>query len=145
MAGEMLIKRRRGRPYGHRLSEESKERIRRSRVGRRHCQETKDKISKSLSAYFKGKDSLSMSMEVEYANVSPEAAEWIYDNREVIDESEFIMTDKRLMYLKQLEICMGSELEQLFGHNKTPEFLLLLKEDLSSIDKELVQELLSLL
>jgi hypothetical protein len=145
MWGETPIKKRRGRPYGHRLSEESKERIRRSRTGRRHCQETKDKISRSLSSYFKGRDSLSMSMEYEYSEMSPEAIDWICDNREFIDDSEFIMTEKRLMYLKQLEICMGNELEQIFGHNKTPEFLLLLKEDLSAIDPELVKELLSLL
>jgi hypothetical protein len=145
MGVETPIKKRRGRPYGHRLSDESKERIRRSRLGRHHCQETRDKISRSLSAYFKGKDSLSVSMEYEYSELSPEATDWIYENRESIDDSEFIMTEKRLMYLKQLEICMGSELEQLFGHNKTPEFLLLLKEDLASVDQNLVKELLSLL
>jgi hypothetical protein len=84
-------------------------------------------------------------MEYEYSELSPEATDWIYENRESIDDSEFIMTEKRLMYLKQLEICMGSELEQIFGHSKTPEFLLLLKEDLASVDQELVKELLSLL
>ena len=138
------VKKRRGRPFGHRLSEISKDRIRRSRIGTHHRQETRDKISRSLSEYFRKRDSLSVSLEYEYAEVSEEATDWIFENREDIDISESIMTERRLSYLKQLEICMGHELEQLFGHNTTPEFLLLLKEELAEAGFDL-SELQSLL
>lgn len=131
--------RRRGRPFGHRLSELSKDRIRRSRIGTKHKQETKDKISKSLSAYFKKRDSLSVSLEYEYTDVSSEAVEWIFNNREDIDESESVMTERRLSYFKQLEISMGHELEQLFGHNNNPEILLMLKQELSDAGIDLAE------
>jgi len=39
----------RGRPEGHKLSQESKDKIRDGRLGKRHTQETRDKISMSLS------------------------------------------------------------------------------------------------
>jgi hypothetical protein len=56
------------------------------------------------------------------------------------------MTEKRLSYLKQLELNIGSDIEHLFGHNSTPEFLLLLKEELSELfGREKVQELCSLI
>jgi hypothetical protein len=43
----------RGRPVGYQLSEESKDKIRNGRMGTRHSQKTRDKISKSLKKYFK--------------------------------------------------------------------------------------------
>jgi len=126
----IIIKRKRGRPSGHRLSNDTKEKIRRKRLGRSHSQRTKDKISKSLIAYFKNKESLSMSIEHEYSYISEEAVEWISEHREEIDVTEHVMTEKRLMYLKQIEICLGSDIEYLFGHNATPEFLMILKEEM---------------
>lgn len=136
---------RRGRPFGHRLSEETKNKIRIGRSGTKHRQDTKDKISRSLSAYFKKRDSFAASLEYEYTNISDEALDWIDDNRGDIDVSDSIMTERRLLHLRQLEINMGNELEQLFGHNANPEFLLLLKEQLISQDLILVVELLSLI
>lgn len=47
------MRRRRGRPTGFRLSEESKAKISRSKTGYHHSQKTKDKISSSLINYFK--------------------------------------------------------------------------------------------
>ena len=43
----------RGRPIGHKLSEESKDKIRKSRTGKAQTGETKTKISNSLKNYFK--------------------------------------------------------------------------------------------
>lgn len=139
------ILRRRGRPFGHRLSEETKNKIRIGRSGTKHRQDTKDKISRSLSAYFKKRDSFAAALEYEYTNISDEALDWIDDNRDDIDISDSIMTERRLLHLRQLEISMGSELEQLFGHNANPEFLLLLKEELIRQDIGLVAELLSII
>ena len=146
MGDEVKINRRRGRPFGHRLSEETKDKIRNRRLGTHHSQETKDKISKSLIKYFRKRNSLSASIEHEYSYVSEEAAGWVYDNRDAIDETEYVMTEKRLSYLKQIELCLGNDIEHLFGHNATPEFLLMLKEEIVELfGKDRVKELCSLI
>jgi hypothetical protein len=123
-------KRGRGRPLGYRLSDETKNKIRQKRLGSSHSMETRNKISKSLLAYFKSKNALSISMEVEYSSFPEEAVEWIYINSDEINDSDGILPEKRLISMKQLEICLGSDIEFLFGHNTTPEFLMLLKEEL---------------
>ncbi len=130
MEEQIVINKKRGRPYGHRLSEETKDRIRQKRLGCCHTKKTKDKISQSLVAYFRKRDSLSLSLENEYSYVSDEAVDWVCEHREDIDKTEHVMTERRLMYLRQLEICIGSDIEYLFGHNITPEFLMILKEEL---------------
>ena len=148
MEDEFIVLRRGrvGRPSGHRLSDRTKEKIRQKRLGCCHTQETKDKISRSLTEYFRKRDSLSASIEHEYADVSDEAVEWIAEHKEEIDVTEHVMTEKRLMYLKHLEICIGSDIEYLFGHNATPEFLMLLKEELEETESDVdVSELHSLI
>lgn len=47
----MLV--RRGRPTGHRLSEKSKRKISKSKMGQTHTDETREKISNSVIEYFK--------------------------------------------------------------------------------------------
>jgi hypothetical protein len=129
----MDIVRKRGRPIGHKLGEATKERIRQKRVGTSHTEETKNKISKSLITYFKTKDKLSDSMEYEYSYVSGEATDWVAENRDAIDETECVMTEKRMSYLRQLEISIGNGIEDIFGHNATPEFYMLLKEEMKEL------------
>lgn len=143
MESEIKITKKRGRPFGHRLSEETKERIRQKRLGTKHSQETKDKISQSLIKYFKKRDTLSDSMQYEYSYISEEAVDWVNEHREEIDAIEYVMTEKRLLYLNQLEICFGGDIEHIFGHNATPEFLVLLKEAVK--DLECIEELHSLI
>jgi hypothetical protein len=123
-------KNRRGRPLGYKLSDATKDKIRQKRLGSSHSMETRNKISKSLLAYFRNKNALSVSMEVEYGDFPEEAVEWIYMNSEDINASEGVVPEKRLSSMNQLEICLGSDIEFLFGHNTTPEFLILLKEEL---------------
>jgi len=135
---------RRGRPFGHRLNDNTKDKIRQHRLGTHHDQETKDKISKSLSEYFKKRDSFSRSINQEYSEISSEATEWIDENSDELDKEADILTERRLMYSRQLEISLGHEIEVLFGHNATPEFLLLLKEELIEKDVD-IKELISLL
>jgi hypothetical protein len=142
MSEEHLIKRR-GRPFGHRLDENTKKKIRQRRLGTHHSQETRDKISRSLSEYFKGRDSFSKSINHEYSEVR-EAVEWIGENSDELAKESIILTERSLLYSRQLEISLGHEIEVLFGHNATPEFLLLLKEELSE-NKMSVKELISLL
>jgi hypothetical protein len=144
MEDNFKIKRGRGRPLGYKLSDHTKEKIRRKRLGTHHTEETKNKISKSLIEYFKKKNSLSTSIEYEYSEISDEAVDWIYENRDALDRTEHVVTERRLLSIKQLEICLGSDIEELFGHNTTPEFLMMLKEDVQRLGYDL-KELHSLI
>lgn len=145
MGEEIKISRKRGRPVGHKLSEYTKDKIRYGRLGTHHSKETKNKISRSLIAYFKKRDSLASSIAHEY-NYSDEAVEWVHNNKEDIDATEHVITEKRLSYLNQVELCLGGDIEKLFGHNATPEFLLILKEEIAkAFGKDRVAELCSLL
>jgi hypothetical protein len=129
MDEEVKVKRQPGRPRGYKLSESTKEKIRAKRLGVKHSKETKDKISKSLINYFKNKDSLADSIEYEYSTISKEAVKWLVANKDDIDETEYVLTDRRLWFLQKLELCVGKDVE-LFGHDTTPEFILCLKEEL---------------
>lgn len=123
----------RGRPEGYKLSENSKDKIRQKRLGTHHSKETKNKISKSLKEYFRKKDPLSQSIEQEYSEISEEAVDWVCENRREIDrEDNDFVSDKKLTHLRQLEISFGTDLENIFGHGNTPEFILLLREELES-------------
>ena len=141
---DMDEKRDRGRPIGFRLTDESKDKIRQKRLGSTHTEETKDKISKSLAAYYKKRDSLSDSMEYEYGCVA-EAVDWIVDNKEEIDDMEHVLTERKLIYLRQLEMCFGYDID-IFGHNQNPEFILMLEEELKKLGcEEELKELYSLI
>lgn len=126
---QIKIKHNRGRPLGFRLLEKSKEKIRRSRLGTHHTEKTKNKISQSLIAYFKSRDSFTESIRNEYKDYPPPVDDWFVDHKELLDESESIMAEGKLTYLQQIEMCYGNEIEK-FGHDAGPEFLLMLKEEL---------------
>jgi len=132
------VKKKRGRPAGLRLSEQSKEKIRRSRYGMHHSEETKDKISKSLRKYFKERDPLSESMRHDYEYFPKYVKKWIINNKEDINKTECVITEKKLSFLSKLELCFGFEIDK-FSHNATPEFFILLKEEL--IDQGKTDEL----
>ena len=121
--------RKRGRPMGYELSDETKDKIRLSRIGKSHSRETRNKISRSLIRYFRRKDPVSEGIEHEYKYFPDEAKQWICDHKDDIDDTDDILTNKRIIYLSQLEVCYGSDIEN-FCHFATPEFLVLLKEDL---------------
>jgi len=133
---DVKIVRKRGRPVGYKLSEESKNKIRLKRLGTCHSLETRNKISRSLKAYFRQRDSLSKSIKDEYLYISDEAIDWIVDNKDEIDSTENVMSTRRLNNLQQLEVYFGSEIENLFGHQMTPEFLVLIKEVLQKLRSE---------
>jgi len=128
----------RDRPIGYKLSEESKDKIRVSRFGTHHSEETKDRISRSLTKYFREKDPLSESIRYDYRNFPKKINNWISDNKKEIDKTEHVMTEKKIFFLGQLEICSGFDIDN-FSHETTPEFLILLKEEL--IEKGLTEEL----
>lgn len=141
MDGETIKKP--GRPVGYELSDVSKNKIRQSRIGKVHSIETRNKISISLIKYFRAKDPVSIGIENEYKNFPSIAKQWLYDHRMEIDSTEGIMANKRIDYLSQQEVCYGSEIES-FCHYATPEFYLILKEDLDgNVDD--IKELASLI
>jgi hypothetical protein len=137
----------RGRPKGHKLSEETKEKIRIKRLGTHHSQKTRDKISKSLSEFFNCRRSVSDSLGEEYIYISEDASRWIFENDEEIDENlKNVITNKRIASLRQIEIALGMDVDQFFGHDANPEFLLLLKERIEEGgDKEILNEFISLI
>jgi hypothetical protein len=94
--------------------------------------------------HFKRKDPLSESMEKEFKYLSEEACDWVSDNECELNDTDDVITNKRILYLNQIEMSYGNDIER-FCHNATPEFLLMLKEDLmeSGMLKEL-EELNSL-
>ncbi len=131
-------KRRRGRPKGFRLSEASKKKISKSKEGQRHTQETRDKISKSLILYFKKLNPLSEEIEKRYCRCDDDdMCGWVQDVRSDLDNLTDVMTDRSLRNTRRIEITCGNFIE-FFGHNMTPETIILFKEfcKLNGLDPE---------
>jgi len=121
-------KKRRGRPKGFRLSEESKQKISKSKEGQRHTQETKDKISKSLILYFRKLNPLSEEIEKRYCRCDDDdTCGWVHDVRNDLDSLTDVMTDRSLRNTRRIELTCGNFIE-FFGHNVTPEMIVLFKE-----------------
>lgn len=121
-------KRRRGRPKGFRLSEESKIAISKSKEGQTHTQKTKDKISRSLIIYFRKKNPLSEEIEKRYCSTDNDALYgWVQDVRKDLDDLEDVLTERSMRNKRRIEISCGNNIEY-FGHNITPEIILLFKE-----------------
>jgi len=118
----------RGRPTGHRLSDESKKAISEAKKGQEHSQETKDKISKSLIIYFKKLNTLSEEVIDRYCRIGDDViCDWINEVAEDLDESDEILTERRMRNSRRIEICCGQNIEY-FSHNLTPEVIVLFKE-----------------
>jgi len=123
----------RGRPLGFRLSEESKIAISMSKIGHHHSKSTKDKISRSLLLYFRRLNPLSKELLNYYKKRSEEGKqweegiEWVATVKDEIDMSESILTIRDLRNKAKIEDKTGKDIES-FGHNITPELLLMFKE-----------------
>lgn len=118
----------RGRPVGHKLSEESKRAIAESKRGQHHKQATKDKISKSLLIYFSQFNSLSEEITNKYCRTDDdELCQWAEDVRDELDESEDIFTNKTMRNTRRTELTSGQHIE-FYSHNLTPELLIMLKD-----------------
>jgi len=121
-------KRRRGRPTGFRLSEESKKAISESKRGQRHTQETKDKISRSLILYFRKLNPLSDEIEKRYCRMDDDTAcDWVNAVRDDLNNLNDVMTDRSMRNTRRIELTCGNNIE-LFGHEITPEVIVLFKE-----------------
>lgn len=121
-------KRRRGRPIGFRLSEESKKAISDSKKGQKHTQETKDKISRSLILYFRKLNPFSDEIEKRYCRMDDdEACDWVHEVRNDLNSLNDVMTDRAMRNTRRIELTCGNYIE-FFGHEMTPETILLFKE-----------------
>jgi hypothetical protein len=118
----------RGRPLGFRLSEESKRAISESKKGQRHKQETKDKISRTLTIYFRNRSPLSEEIVNEYCRADDdELCGWATEVQVALDEIEDVRTERSMINSRKIEITYGQNIEY-FSHEMTPETLILLKE-----------------
>jgi hypothetical protein len=133
-----MSKRRRGRPLGFRLSEESKRQISESKKGQKHKQETKDKISRTLMLYFRRQHPVSQEIISRYCrSTDDDLCKWANDVSEELDTFEDIKTERAMNNIRKTEILYGQNIEY-FSHMLTPEVILLLKEQcqLNGIDYE---------
>ena len=119
----------RGRPLGYRLTEASKRAISQSKLGQKHKQETKDKISKSLISYFRAKHPLSEEMTNRYChfNDGDRLVGWLDKNADDLNSAMDVMTEKSIRNKGKIEITCGHNIE-FFSHGVTPEVVILFKE-----------------
>jgi hypothetical protein len=138
----VVDKRRRGRPLGFRLSDSSKRAISVAKTGQKHSQETKDKISRSLALYFRKKNLFSDEIMNRYCRTEDEyICNWISDVHDELDASEDILPTKLLNNKTKIELTCGNNIEYL-NHSMTPEFIVILKEEIININSEETRELL---
>ncbi len=122
-----MIKKR-GRPLGFRMSEESKMAIRESKRGQRHKQITKDKISRTLIIYFRNKNPLSEELINEYCGFEDDSmCGWITEVQDKLDAIEDVKTERSMRNTRKTEISYGQNIEY-FSHAMTPETIMLFKE-----------------
>jgi hypothetical protein len=103
------LKRGRGRPLGFRLSEESKRAISESKKGQKHSEATKEKISRTLMAYFRMLHPLSKEFYDDYKvliDSDIEVKKWYEDNISSLDASPEILTEKSLNAKRQRELSI---------------------------------------
>ena len=101
-------------------------------------QETKDKISKSLTLYFRKKNPMSAELSARYYKVmDDDMSDWLCDVGDDIDSSLDFMTEKAAKNKCKIEITCGNDIEY-FSHDRTPELIYLIKEHCSknNIDPE---------
>jgi len=99
-----FLKRRRGRPTGFKLSEESKKAISLSKFGHIHEEKTKEQISTSLLAFYKNKYPLSGEMlEAYHKKCGEDAAAWIAKNFDKLDDLVDVITERSLSNARRRE------------------------------------------
>lgn len=141
---EKIDKGKRGRPVGFKLSDESKMAISKSKMGQTHKQETKDKISRSLILYFRKRNPLSEEIENTYCRADDdETCNWVQGVRAKLDDLTDVLTDKSMRNTRKMELTCGNNIEY-FGHQLTPEAIVLFKEfcEDNEVDPEIFIDIL---
>ncbi len=134
------VRRKRGRPLGFRLSDESKQAISLSKLGHIHSDGTRDKISGSLVRFYKEKYPLSAEM-IEYYHkyYGEDAASWISRNRDLIDELPDVITDRAINNFRRRELEFNSCFYKN-GSTLDPDKVMDLKRILGMFDLEIAEE-----
>ena len=134
----------RGRRLGFKLSEKSKKQISKSKTGQYHTQETKDKISHTLLAYFRQKNPLSEEIINNYCRSDDDdLCGWVTEVQDKLDKLDDVKTERILRNNGKIELSFGNNIE-FFGHDVTPESIMLFKEycKINKLDIEDIEDLL---
>jgi len=103
--------RNRGRPAGYKMREESKRAISSSKIGQKHKQDTKDKISRTLTIYFRKLHPLSEEITKRYSLINDDALNyWIDSNKDNLDNVEDVRTERSMRNSRKIEIAYGSNI-----------------------------------
>ena len=127
----------RGRPLGFKLSDDSKKAISASKRGQHHSESTKEKISKTLTHYFRTLYPLSDELFEQYKNEiknSDELLEWFKNIRELYNDTDDVFTERSLNSKRFREISI----ELNISMEENPNFVQLLNspEDLCEIRQQ---------
>jgi len=134
------LKKKRGRPLGFKLSDESKQAISSSKLGHIHSNNTKDKISGSLVKFYKDKYPLSSEMLEFYHRYYGEAvASWIAKNFDALDNMEDVVTDRAIHNFKRRELEFNSCFYKS-SNSLDPEKVMDLKRILGTFDINVEEE-----
>lgn len=134
----------RGRPVGYRLSEESKRAIAESKTGQRQKQETKDKISKSLTLYFKKFNSLGEEITNKYCRADDDdLCAWANKVKDELDDLDDVLTSKTMRNKRTMELTSANYIEY-FSHNLTPELIIMLKQLIEELGPDAEEILMDL-
>ena len=128
-----MVKGKKGRPIGYKLSEASKRAISEAKRGQKHKESTKSKISKSLKNYFRRKHPLSDEIANNYCRMSDDIlCSWLHEVSDDLDDCVDVLTQRTLYNKLKIEISYGTNIEDIFSHSITPEILLMYKEHIES-------------
>lgn len=119
-----------GRPKNFKVSQVTKDRISRSKMGKRHTPEAREKISQGLMRFYRRKNTLERELQDMYSDV---AGEWLKSNQEALN-APGCGTLSQMRSMNRKECPVGNFIEVIAYDNRTPEFLVLLKEELENED-----------
>jgi hypothetical protein len=129
--------RKRGRPIGFKLSDESKAAISRAKTGGRLSEETKEKISNTLINYFKKLHPLSKDIYESYKDIidsDSKITEWYENAVEVLNSYSNVATERSLNAKRMRELTIELNIDissninlqqEIFSSN--PEYMCELK------------------
>ena len=114
------MKKSRGRPLGFKLSDKSKKAISVAKTGQRHSEETKEKISRTLMAYFRNIHPLSKELYEEYKeliDLNEDIKKWFDSISANYDETRTIFTEKSLNSKRLREISIEYNIDMSDNYN----------------------------
>lgn len=114
------MKKSRGRPLGFKLSDESKRAISVAKTGQRHSEETKEKISRTLMAYFRNIHPLSKELYEDYKEIielNEDINNWFKSISDTYDSTRSVLTEKSLNSKRLREISIEYNIDMSNNDN----------------------------